>query len=87
MNKFPALASDWIWGAQGGDYEEYSLLGYDAVQYKHSPTFQRYISPPSSGSKCKLSENQQKQAAVSASSAGFLLGLHFDPEDGGHTCL
>jgi hypothetical protein len=31
--------------------------------------------------------NQQEQAAISALSAGFSLGLHFDLEDGGDTFL
>jgi hypothetical protein len=75
-----------FFGAKGGNYEEYNLLGYNAVQYKDGPTFRMHISPPSSESKCKLRENQQRQAAVLVSSAGFLLGLHFDPKDGGHTC-
>jgi hypothetical protein len=78
------------------DSEEYCLLGYNAVQSVEShPTFRRNISPPSSGSKNKLSKKPAwKQAASTARvllatsfHAGFLLGLFFDPEDGGDMFL
>jgi hypothetical protein len=40
-----------IWSSHSGVYEEYYLLGYNAVQSVESqPTFRRNISPPSSGS-------------------------------------
>jgi hypothetical protein len=43
-----------IWGSHSGGYEEYRLLGYNAVWSKErQPTFRRNISPPSSGSKDK----------------------------------
>jgi hypothetical protein len=50
-----------IWGFHSGGYEEYHLLGYDAVQsVELQPTFRRNISPPSSRSKkastCLLAE-------------------------------
>jgi hypothetical protein len=52
-----ALSSFWaslmlgrIWGSHGGGYEEYYLLGYNAVYTVESqPTFRRNISPLSSG--------------------------------------
>jgi hypothetical protein len=42
----------WIWCYHSGDYEEYGLLGCNAM----CPTFRRNISPPSSGAKSKPSK-------------------------------
>jgi hypothetical protein len=41
-----------------------------------------YISPPSSGKEIRSSGLRLQPA-----SAGFLLGIHFDPEDGGDMFL
>jgi hypothetical protein len=46
----------WIWDSRSGGYEEYCLLRFDAVLFDKSPTFQRNISPPFSGSKSKPSK-------------------------------
>jgi hypothetical protein len=41
-----------ISGSHSGGYEEYHLMGYNAVySVECQPTFRRNISPPSSGSK------------------------------------
>jgi hypothetical protein len=53
-------------------------------QLKVNRRFERNISPPSSGSKNKAS----KQALLATYyHAGFLLGLFFDPENGGDMFL
>jgi hypothetical protein len=52
MNKYCICR---IWGSHSGGYEEYCLLGYNAMYSVESQlTFRRNISPPSSGSKNKL---------------------------------
>jgi hypothetical protein len=38
-------------GFHGGDYKEYRLLVFGAVRVLFEPTFQRDVSPPSSGQK------------------------------------
>jgi hypothetical protein len=45
-----------ISGSHCGDYEEHGLVGYNAVSFGEGLTFRRNISPPSSGSKSKLSK-------------------------------
>jgi hypothetical protein len=60
-------------------------------QLKINLTFQRNMSPPSSGSKNKPRKNQHagnKQSSVYyVFHADFFLGLFFDPEDGGDMSL
>jgi hypothetical protein len=64
-------------------YEEYCLLGCNAMYFRESPCFRGKL-PQSSG----LKRNPQKQAASFLSlSAGFLLCLLYDHEDGGSTLL
>jgi hypothetical protein len=58
------------------------LIGCKAVYLVDSPTFRRNISPASSGSKCKPSKKLREVLSLSPVSAAFLLGLHFDIEDG-----
>jgi hypothetical protein len=42
----------WIWGSQSGDYEEFYLLRYHAIQSgENKPTLRRKISSPPSRSK------------------------------------
>jgi hypothetical protein len=48
------------------------------MKLRARPTFRRNISPPTSGSKSKPSK-----LTLPPASTGFLLGLLFDPEDGG----
>jgi hypothetical protein len=38
-----------IWGFHGCDYEECRLLGCNVLRVLLQPTFQRHVSPPSSG--------------------------------------
>jgi hypothetical protein len=62
-----------------GGYEEFYLLGYNAVYtVEYQPTFRKNMSPPSSGSK-----NRPRTCFH----AGFLLSLFFDPRDGGEMFL
>jgi hypothetical protein len=58
-------------------YEEFWLLGYDAVLSSRSQTFRRNVLPPSSASK------STPKSAYSA----CLFALLFDPEDGGSPFL
>jgi hypothetical protein len=80
-----------ISGTENNIFCEEYYLGYNAVQSVESqPMFWRIISPPSSGSKNKPSKKPVwKQVVLLATSfhAGFLLGLFFDPEDGGDMFL
>jgi hypothetical protein len=48
--------------------------------------FQRNISPPSSGLNSKLIK-KPTEAGAQAAAGFFLLGLPFDPEDGGNIYL
>jgi hypothetical protein len=50
-------------------YEEYGLVGYNAMQFRDSPTFRRNISLPSLGSKSKPSKKPAE--------AGHKLGWFF----------
>jgi hypothetical protein len=50
-------------------------------------TLRRTISPPSSGSKNKLSKKPAELLLVISVHPSFLLGLFFDPEDGGDIFL
>jgi hypothetical protein len=66
----------------------YGLLGYNAVYYREIPTFQRSISPASSGSKSKPNNKPCKTGSVCRLLlAGPLLTLLFDPEDAGDMFL
>jgi hypothetical protein len=57
-------------GFQSGGYEDFCLMGCNAVQsVENQPMFRMNTSPPSSFAFCLLH-------------AGFLLGLFFNPEDG-----
>jgi hypothetical protein len=47
-----------IWGFHGGDYDDYHLLGDDAVWLLSEPTFRRIVSPPSSGCKYKQAQSE-----------------------------
>jgi hypothetical protein len=51
------------------------------------PTFQRNISPPSSGSKSKPSKKPAWKWMATCFHTGFLLGLFFNHEDGGDIFL
>jgi hypothetical protein len=57
-----------IWGSRSGDYEEFYVLGYDAVQSVESQlTFRRNIFPSSSGLESKPSKKTfMKQAESNA---------------------
>jgi hypothetical protein len=62
--------------------KEYHLLAYNAVNSAEcQPTIRRNVLPPSSGSKKSVKAGGMKR------SAGFLLGLFLDPEDGGNMFL
>jgi hypothetical protein len=57
----------------------YGLLTFIAVYFGDSPTFPSAISHPYSGSK---SDVKKVVFCLLPASAGFLLGLHFNSEDG-----
>jgi hypothetical protein len=78
-----------IWGSHSGGYEEYYLLGYNAVSSVESQlTFRRKISPPSSGSKNKPSKKPAWKKLPSRV-AYQLLSRRYIPEGGtlhNHRC-
>jgi hypothetical protein len=49
--------------------------------------FRRNISPPSSGTKNEANQCESKWQEELSFQAGLLLGLFFDPEDGGDMFL
>jgi hypothetical protein len=65
-------------GSRSGDYDDYFLLGYDAMKFGNIPTFRRNLSHTSSQMKSKSS----KKALRSRRLGVFLLVLVFDHEDG-----
>jgi hypothetical protein len=76
-----------IWGSHSGSYEEYYLLGCNAVySVENQSMFGRNILPPSSGSNKQSKIPAWKQKLASCFHTGILLGL-FDPEDGGDIFL
>jgi hypothetical protein len=59
---FPVLHSHFVFMSlphelQNSPYVKHSLLSCNAMQYRHSPTFQRNISPLYTGSKSKPHKN------------------------------
>jgi hypothetical protein len=64
----------WIWGSHSGHYQEYNHLG--VMYFGDNLKFGRNKSPPSSAS-----QNKSSKIILPPASAGFLLGLFFDPED------
>jgi hypothetical protein len=48
-----------IWDFHSCSYEYCHFLGYSAVQSVCEPTFRRYVSPPSSGSKISQARSQR----------------------------
>jgi hypothetical protein len=65
-------------------------MGYNAVQFvKSQPTFRKKISPPSLVSKNKPNKKPagKQVATIGGFHACFMLGLIFDPEDGGDNFL
>jgi hypothetical protein len=70
-----------IWGSHSTGYEEYYILGCNAVESVESqPTFQENTYPPSSGRRISQADNK----LGSCFHALFLLDLYFEPEDGGN---
>jgi hypothetical protein len=60
------------------------ILGYNAVQSVESqPMFRRNMSPPSLRLKSEVSKKPEGRSTCYLLHIGFLLGLFFDPEDGG----
>jgi hypothetical protein len=63
-----------------GDAEEDYLLGFDALKPgRYSPTFRRNTLISSR----RLRQANNQQEATIANCCGWLLGLLFDPDDGG----
>jgi hypothetical protein len=63
-----------IWGSHSGDYEEFYLLGYNAVSSVGSqPTFRMNMSPLSSGSKISQARNQRESKALQYTGIKFSL--------------
>jgi hypothetical protein len=69
-----------ILGSHSGNYEEFSLLGYNAVlSVEIQRMFRKNISPPSSGRRISRVRNHAALLAI-CFHTGFLPGLFFDPE-------
>jgi hypothetical protein len=71
------------------DYGDFCLLGYNIVySVENQPEVRRNISPLSSGLKNKPKKDlQEAGSACYLLHAGLLLGLSFDPKDGGNMLL